>query len=66
MAWPLGLACAELYAARYMRSFWADKAKVPLMDEYNEAITNTATVIDLLNVLAAGWGVMGLLRVFGY
>lgn len=38
-----------------MRSFWDSKAKIPLLDEYNEAISDTKTVIDMLNWMAAGW-----------
>jgi hypothetical protein len=63
---PLALAAADIYAARYMDSFWADKAKVPLMDEYNAAISESHSVISLIKLSGVLWAAMGVLRLFGY
>jgi hypothetical protein len=66
IVWPLLLAAADNFAARYMDSFWAGKAKVPMMDDYNDAISANLTVIHHLNYLALGWLLMGVLRLVGY
>ncbi len=49
------MASGAFYVAGYMRSFWDSKAKIPLLDEYNEAISDTKTVIDILYWIDAGW-----------
>jgi hypothetical protein len=48
-----------------MRAFWRDKAKVPLMEEYNLAIGETGDVIAVLDRVALGWAGVGALRVVG-
>lgn len=48
-----------------MRTFWAKRAKVPLLDQYNDAIKQSTDVITVLNMLTAGWGILGMLEVFG-
>lgn len=45
-----------------MRSFWDSKAKIPLLDEYNEAISDTQTVIDMLNWVGAGWTAIAVVK----
>lgn len=52
-------------SARYMEKFWATKASVPLLDQYNAAIQQSMDVIGLLDVLSAGWAIMALLKLFG-
>lgn len=52
-------------AARYMQSFWATKAKVPLLDQYNAAIKQSMDVMTLLYLLTAGWGAMTLFKIVG-
>lgn len=64
--WPAVLAVAlRLGTARYMHNFWATKARVPLVDQYNAAISQSMDVIGLLDVLSVGWGIMAALKLFG-
>ncbi|KAK3368714.1 hypothetical protein B0H63DRAFT_489011 [Podospora didyma] len=63
--WAAVLAGAEVLSSAYIKSFWADKRKVPLLDDYNEAISHTQNVMGLADVLAVGWGVLAVLKVFG-
>ncbi|KAK3369479.1 hypothetical protein B0T24DRAFT_361303 [Lasiosphaeria ovina] len=63
--WPAFLAGAELLASAYMKSFWADKKTVPLMDDYNDAISHSANVINLCDALAVGWGGLAVLKLLG-
>lgn len=49
----------------YMRSFWAGKTKVPMMETYNQAISDSLNVIDLLYVLSAGWGAISVSKLLG-
>ncbi|KAK0717646.1 hypothetical protein B0T26DRAFT_751680 [Lasiosphaeria miniovina] len=63
--WPAFLAGAELRASAYMKSFWADKKTVPLMDDYNDAISHSANVINLCDALAVGWGGLAVLKLLG-
>lgn len=65
IAWPVLLAAGQKYAARYMDSFWSDKAKVPMLDDYNEAISDSRNVIGFLDVLTVGWGVIAVLKAVG-
>ena len=60
--WAAVLSGSEYFASQYMRSFWADKGKVPMMDEYNDAISDTVNVIGMSDVLAMGWGLMAVLK----
>lgn len=47
-----------------MEKFWATKANVPLLDQYNAAIQQSMDVVGLLDVLSVGWGMMALLKLF--
>ena len=38
-----------------MRSFWDPKAKIPALSDYNEAISESKTVIAMLTWIGAGW-----------
>lgn len=61
--WPAMLAVALRFgASRYMHDFWATKAKVPLVDEYNAAISQSMDVIGLLDVLSVGWAAVAVLK----
>ncbi|ROW00421.1 hypothetical protein VPNG_07933 [Cytospora leucostoma] len=65
--WPAVLAVALRFgASRYMHKFWASKAKVPLVDQYNAAISQSMEVIGLLDLLSIGWGVIAALKVFAF
>ncbi|KAK0711913.1 hypothetical protein B0H67DRAFT_586555 [Lasiosphaeris hirsuta] len=64
--WAALLAAAEYSVVRYMNSFWSDKRNVPLMDDYNDAISHTTAVTGLSEVLAFGWAGMFALKTFGY
>ncbi|KAK3934169.1 hypothetical protein QBC46DRAFT_300286 [Diplogelasinospora grovesii] len=64
--WAAILSAGEWFTSRYMKSFWGDKNKIPLMDDYNDAISDTVKVHDLSDALAVGWGAMAVLRLFGY
>jgi len=48
-----------------MRDFWAKKAKIPLVDDYNHAIEDSVNVIGLLDLLVVGWGVLLLFQAIG-
>lgn len=48
-----------------MESFWATKASVPLLDQYNAAIKQSMEIIGLLDVLSVGWGMMTVLKLVG-
>ncbi|KAJ4422186.1 hypothetical protein N0V82_003155 [Gnomoniopsis sp. IMI 355080] len=64
--WPAILAVALRFGtARYMEKFWATKANVPLLDQYNAAIQQSMEIIGLLDGLSVGWGLMALLKLFG-
>lgn len=65
LALSFSLAAVNFCVARYMQSFWADKAKIPLMKDYNAAISDTVTVMNLMDVLAGGWVIFGVAKVFG-
>ncbi len=66
MAWPALLAAGEYSVCRYMRSVWDRKAKIPLLDDYNAAVSDTVSVIGLLDVLAVGWAVVAVLKLLGF
>ncbi|KAJ0118615.1 hypothetical protein N8I77_001593 [Diaporthe amygdali] len=60
---PAVLAVALRFgASRYMHDFWATKAKVPLVDQYNAAISQSMDVIGLLDVLSVGWAMVAALK----
>lgn len=64
--WPAILAVVLRFGtARYMENFWATKASVPLLDQYNAAIKQSMEIVGLLDVLSVGWGMMALLKLFG-
>lgn len=61
--WPAVLAAALRFgASRYMYNFWATKAKVPLVDQYNAAISQSMDVIGFLDLLSAGWAAVAVLK----
>ena len=62
VVWPLVLAAGEYSVCRYMRSFW----DIPLLDEYNAAVSDTVSVISYLYVLAFGWAVVAVLKLVGF
>ncbi len=49
-----------------MHSFWADKGKIPMMDDYNNAISETVEVMGLSDVLAVGWTCMAILKLIAW
>ncbi|KAK0622662.1 hypothetical protein B0T14DRAFT_405133, partial [Immersiella caudata] len=53
--WAAALCLGDFAASGYLRSFWAKERKVPLMDEYNDAISHSMTVMSLSDVLAYLW-----------
>ncbi|KAH8898300.1 hypothetical protein GQ53DRAFT_802669 [Thozetella sp. PMI_491] len=65
IVWAVAVAAGEHFSSQYMHSFWNDKGKIPLMDDYNAAIEDTVNVIGLSDLLAFGWGLMGALKLFG-
>ena len=64
--WAACLCAAELGAARYMQSFWAGVRKVPLMDDYNDAISDTHIVVDGSLRLAWCWGALAGFKMLGF
>jgi hypothetical protein len=62
LGWPVVLASGAFYASWYMRSFWDSKAKIPLLHDYNEAISDSETVIGTLPWIGTGWMAVALLR----
>jgi hypothetical protein len=61
--WPVVLAVTLRFgASRYMYNFWATKAKVPLVDQYNAAISHSMDIIGFLDLLSAGWASMAVLK----
>ncbi|ROW01040.1 hypothetical protein VSDG_02852 [Cytospora chrysosperma] len=62
--WPAVLAVALRFgASRYMYKFWSTKAMIPRMDQYNAAISQSMEVINVLNVLSIGWGILAVVEV---
>ncbi|KAI6383301.1 hypothetical protein MCOR25_000221 [Pyricularia grisea] len=60
--WAAILAFGTRYAAVYVHDFWAKKHKIPMMDSYNEAISEQKNVSGMLDMIAAGWLTIALLR----
>jgi hypothetical protein len=48
-----------------MNSVWAVKVKVPMVTDYNEAISDSMKVSGLLSSLTLGWFVVALLGTLG-
>ncbi|KAF9871364.1 hypothetical protein CkaCkLH20_11285 [Colletotrichum karsti] len=65
VGWPIMLAAGLTYGHQYMRSFWASKPKVPLMKDFNEAISDSMMVQDMMNPLAGAWGLMTFCKLVG-
>ena len=42
-----------------MSNYWHGKAKIPLVNAYNEAITQSNQICRMLGYLAGTWGFMG-------
>jgi hypothetical protein len=62
LGWLVLLASGAFYVSGYMRSFWDSKAKIPLLDDYNEAISDSKTVIAILAWIGAGWTTIAVLK----
>ncbi|KAF3767246.1 hypothetical protein M406DRAFT_254750 [Cryphonectria parasitica EP155] len=61
--WPALLGVVLRFgSAKYMQDFWATKAKMPMLDQYNAAISQSMDVIGFLDVLSVGWGIMAVLK----
>ncbi|KAI9702705.1 MAG: hypothetical protein M1820_006089 [Bogoriella megaspora] len=44
----------------YMLDFWQSRPKIPFVQGYNEAVSRTTEIMDLMVSLAVSWGVLGL------
>ena len=64
--WAAVMCVAEVRVSAYVKAFWAGERKVPLMDDYNDAISEMMATTGLSNVLAVGWGAMAVMKLFGY
>ncbi|CRK43792.1 hypothetical protein HYQ45_002387 [Verticillium longisporum] len=64
-AWALALAAGSYGISLYMRSYWNNKAKIPMLEEYNRAIEDSTQVAKALDVLVLGWLVVAPLKLFG-
>ncbi|KAI9653734.1 MAG: hypothetical protein M1821_006928 [Bathelium mastoideum] len=56
----LANAAMGLFVRTYMLNFWQGSAKIPFLRGYNEALSKTGAILDLMVSLAVSWGVMGL------
>ncbi|KAK2055461.1 hypothetical protein LY76DRAFT_520393 [Colletotrichum caudatum] len=65
VAWPALLAAGLAYGQQYMRGFWASKPKVPMMTDFNEAISDSMTVQDMMRPLAGAWGLVAVCKLSG-
>ncbi|KAE9567807.1 hypothetical protein CGCF415_v014880 [Colletotrichum fructicola] len=65
VGWPIMLAAGLTYGHQYMRNFWISKPKVPMMTDFNEAISDSMMVQDLLNPLAGAWGLVAFCKLVG-
>lgn len=64
---PPALIAITLFARAHVSNFWHASAKVPFVDGYNEAISKTAEMIQVLGWLGASWAGTGVLgAVIGY
>lgn len=48
-----------------MHDFWATKAKMPLLDQYNAAVSQSMEVIGFLEALSVGWAIVAVLKLLG-
>jgi len=48
---------AALAARAHVKDFWDGKAKVPFVQGYNEAISGTAELMQVMAVLGGIWGI---------
>lgn len=46
---------ATLFSKAHVGGFWKSKAKVPFVDGYNEAISKTKTILQILEWLQYSW-----------
>lgn len=65
VGWPVALAAGLTYGHQYMRNFWVKKPKVPLMTDFNEAISDSMMVQDMLNPLAGAWALLAVCKLVG-
>jgi hypothetical protein len=66
IAWLAALCLGEFATSSYLRSFWGDEEKVPLMEKHNESISHNMEVMRLCDDLALLWGVAAALAYFGH
>ena len=64
--WATAMCFAGIRVSEYVRKFWVKEVKVPMMDDYNDAISDMMATTQWCKVLAAGWGGMAALKLFGY
>ncbi|KAK2043097.1 hypothetical protein LZ31DRAFT_468973 [Colletotrichum somersetense] len=65
VAWPALLAAGLAYGQQYMRGFWASKPKVPMMTDFNEAISDSMMVQGMMRPLAGAWGLVAVCKLAG-
>jgi hypothetical protein len=65
VGWAVAMCGAEHFVSQYMHNFWADKIKIPMMDDYNEAISNSSNVVSLSDVLSVCWGLVAAFKTIG-
>jgi hypothetical protein len=49
-----------IFAYTHIHDFWRDKAKVPFLNDFNDAITLTNEISTYLAYLAGSWAVSAL------
>lgn len=56
-----------LFARSHVSNFWSNKAKVPFVEGYNEAISKTKEVMTVMEYLEYSWVATALLgAIIGY
>ena len=66
VVWAAGMCYSELHVSGYVKGFWGKERKVPLMNDYNDAISDMMATTELSGVLALGWGLMAIVKLLGY
>ncbi|KAK4947745.1 hypothetical protein LTR10_013253 [Elasticomyces elasticus] len=63
--WPILLSVANaggIYLSqRHVSDFWRHKAKIPFFTDYNDGITASNSMLQLLLILSGSWGVSAVL-----
>ncbi|KAK2031643.1 hypothetical protein LX32DRAFT_262131 [Colletotrichum zoysiae] len=65
VAWPALLAAGLAYGQQYMRGFWASVPKVPMVKDFNEAVSDSMTVQAIMRPLAGAWGLVAVCKLAG-